>query len=158
MSRMRWSKIYPRAWRKQFGTEFDAMNEMKPVGPRDVSNIVLHAASAHFAALGRQWLFALCWAVVAFFNIIAKEVQWPAVLLLLSCMILSIRSPKSWLKQVLAMFMAIPISSLYFYRIRGIHHEPLYKTGVALIPAMVGALIGLALRASWDVSMPEQSR
>jgi hypothetical protein len=158
MSRMRWSKIYPRAWQKQFGAEFDALNEMKPVGPRDVFDVVFHAVSAHLATIGRLWLFALCWATVAFFNVIAKEVQWPAGLLVLSCMILAIISPRAWFKNSLAMFTAIPISSLYFYQVPGIHHEPLYKTAVALIPALIGAIIGLALRASWDLSTPEKSR
>ncbi len=158
MSRVRWSKIYPRVWQEQFGTEFDAMNELKPVTPRDIPNVVFHAGLAHLGAIGWIWLPALCWAVVAFFNVIAKEVQWPAGFLVLSCMILTIRSPKAWLKHVLAMFTAIPVSSLYFYQLPGIHHEPLYKTAVALIPALKGALIGLALRSAWDVSAPERSR
>lgn len=145
MSRFRWSRLYPSAWRKEFGEEFDAMLESHPVGGREAMDILLHALKARLSASRRLVPFVFAWGVICFLNIVAKEVQWPAGALLLCSGIATAWRPKGWLKHPFLFALAIPLSSLYFYQIPNIHHEPLYKTAVAFLPALVGSLMGLVV-------------
>jgi len=147
MSRFRWSKLYPKAWQQEFGEEFDAMIEGRGLSASDVADILLHALWRRAAATARVVPLLMAWTAVAFLNIVAKEVQWPAGALLLSSALFASSSRGGWIRTSLLLFLAIPVSSLYFYQIPGIHHEPLYKTAVALIPAFVGAWVGLAIRS-----------
>jgi len=153
--RFHWSKLYPKAWRDQFGEEFDAMLQHleRTIGVHDGADIVFNAGKEHLKAWISFLPFFMVWVGIGLLNVIAKEVQWSAGMLLLCCMIASLRSPRAWLKHSLLFALVIPISSLYFYQIPNIHHEPLYKTAVALIPAFVGSLIGVSIKAIPNASI-----
>jgi hypothetical protein len=144
--KMRWSKLYPKSWQLEFGEGFDSLNESRPVGLWEAADIIVHAFGARVLGLARSAPMWISFVVVAWLNIFAREVQWPAGALLIGCAIAAFRSPRKWWSSFLLLFLAIPISSLYFYQIPGIHHEPLYKTAVALLPALAGAVFGAALR------------
>jgi|GEM_PF-6271057 len=153
MSRFRWSSLYPRAWRKQFGDEFDAMLEMSGVPPQTAVDILWNAAKARCSFATQGLPLVAAWILVAWLNIYAREVQWPAAALVLTAFGLTVWHRKRWLQNMLLLFGSIPISSLYFYQIPGIHHEPLYKTAIALIPAFVGASIGLLVSAGQSAEL-----
>jgi hypothetical protein len=99
--------------------------------------------------LTTAWPTLMAWTVVATLNMFAKEVQWAAGGLVLLCCLLTTLTPRDWWKSAILLFSAIPISSLYFYQLPHIHHEPLYKTAVALIPATFGSILGLLIRAAF---------
>jgi len=145
MKKLRWSALYPLAWRKEFGDEFDAMVEMSGVTWREAVDIIRHALRLRCSSAVRGLPFLGAWLIVAWLNVFAREVQWPAGALVLTAFIWSIWHRERWLRNTLVLFCSIPISSLYYYQIPGIHHEPLYKTAVALIPAFFGAGMGLLM-------------
>ena len=143
MKGFRWSWLYPGAWQKEFGIEFDEMIEQSGVTWRSALDIVWHAIRLRCMAVINGLPLPAAWLLIAWLNIVAREVQWPAGALVASAFALTIWRRDRWLRMTLTLFCSIPISSLYFYQIPHIHHEPLYKTLVALIPAFVGACLGL---------------
>jgi len=131
---MKWSKLYPTDWQREFGQEFDDLLAQRPMSMRDRWDVVVHAFEARLSRLTTAWPTLLAWTVVATLNVFAKEDQWAAGGLVLLCCLLTTLTPRDWWKSAILLFSAIPISSLYFYQLPHIHHEPLYKTAVALIP------------------------
>ena len=134
-------------WRAEFGEEFDALVEHSGVSARDAIDICLRALHLRVTSSTPFMALLVAWGVLSFMNIAATEVQWPAGALLLFSFIAALWQPSRWVRNSILLFLAIPVSSLYFYQIPHIHHEPLYKTAVALVPAFIGALSGLAVQA-----------
>lgn len=121
------------------------MLEAKPLGPRDALDIVGHAAVAQVKAAPGTVALVGAWCAIAWFNLNAREVQWPAGVLLASCAAATFVRPRKWAVYAVGLASAVPISTLYTYQIPGLKHEPLYQTAVALIPAVVGSLAGAAM-------------
>ena len=142
MSGFRWSKLYPRPWRNEFGDEFDAMVEQIPISPKSVSDILAHALVERVRRSG--WFIAAIPAclLIGWLNVVAKEVQWPAGALLVTCAIATAMRRRAFWKITFGFAAIIPLSSLYLYQIPHIHHEPIIHTIVALIPAFAGSIVG----------------
>jgi hypothetical protein len=157
MSGFRWSRLYPRSWQVQFGEEFDAMVSQSPLRIEDKVDILFHAGVAQLQWGIRLMPFLLAWIGIGTLNIVASEVQWAAGMLLLCSGIAAFYRPRFWLKYTLLFTVAVPISSLYFYQIPNIPHEPLYKTAVALLPSLAGALLGLGMRSIVDLTRGGQA-
>ena len=145
MKKFRWSSLYPRVWREEFGDEFDAMLDMSGVTARQALDIVWNAMRHRSVDSVASLPYAGAWLLIALLNVVAREVQWPAGALLVTACVLTLWRRERWLRITLLLFSAIPISSLYYYQIPGIHHEPIYKTAVALIPTFAGTCIGLLM-------------
>jgi hypothetical protein len=145
MKFFRWSRLYPKKWRNEFGSEFDALMEERGCGLSDGFDILVHAAGARIGESRKRMLMAGFWAVTATFNVVAKEVQWTAGALLLFSAIATARNRKQWFWNAVRLFSAVPISTLYLYQRPGGYHEPLYQTSVALIPALIGSAIGYCM-------------
>ena len=145
MNWFRWSMLYPRPWRKNFGDEFDAMMERISVTPKSMANILAHALLERSRHSG--WLIASIPAclLIGWLNIVAIEVQWPAGALLITCAIATAIRPRAFWKITFCFAATIPISTLYLYQVPQIHHEPLIHTIIALIPAFAGSFFGQAI-------------
>lgn len=157
MKGIRYSRLYPRAWQNEFGEEFDALNEMRTLRLLDVADILSRAIGMRLASVMVSLPLVGAWIAIAFLNLAAKEVQWAAGGLLALSGILAAMRPRRWFAQSVCLFLAIPISSLYFYQVPHIVHAPLYKTAVALIPALVGGLGGLGLRSVVSMVTPRRA-
>jgi hypothetical protein len=44
-------RLYPRAWRDRYGDEFEALLEDRQIGPRDLADMVWHAASERISPI-----------------------------------------------------------------------------------------------------------
>ena len=91
---MKWSRLYPRKWRAEFGDEFDAMLEGQRLTGTSVLDIVFHAGLERARNAMTSLPFVVAWATICFLNIVAKEVQWPAGALLLFTGIATALRPK----------------------------------------------------------------
>ena len=142
MTGFKWSKLYPRSWRSEFGDEFDDFNEKRGVRFPDAVDIILRATLLRVNQLARLWPFASAWMAVGFLNLYAIEVQWAAGALLLSAFVASLIRPQKWLHYACYFFVVIPLSSLLLYQDTTIKHAPLYQTAIAILPSVFGALLG----------------
>lgn len=142
MKRFRWSKLYPRSWREQFGDEFDELNEKRRVRFTDGLDILFRAACIRLANAARLWPFLVAWILIGYLNLYAYEVQWAAGGLLLSSFFASLACPRKWLHYACFFFVVIPISTLLLYQDTSTKHAPLYQSAVALLPSLAGALFG----------------
>ncbi|MBS1707582.1 MAG: hypothetical protein JSS65_02545 [Armatimonadetes bacterium] len=134
---MKWSRLFPREWRDEFGADFDATVAMSDPDWKSVLDIVVAAARAH-----EPLSLILAWCGAAWLNVAAAEVQWAAGWLVLSCAVLAATGPRSAVGKSLLVFTAIPLSSAVWHVSPG--HQ-IHETLVALIPCAVGCLVGFAM-------------
>jgi hypothetical protein len=145
MNWFRWSKLYPRPWRNEFGDEFDAMMEQVPISPKSVSDILAHALEERVRRSG--WFISAIPAclLIGWLNVVAIEVQWPAGALLVTCAVATATRPRALWKITVGFAATIPLSNLYLYQIPHIHHEPIINTIVDLVPAFAGSCVGFVI-------------
>lgn len=151
MRKFKFSLLYSRAWREQFGEEFDQLVEDCRPGFRGWIDILWNASLDRF----REQAWVLAWIgacfVIGFLNIVAKEVQWPAGVLSFTCLVGTFRRPGQWLRISLASAAIVPISSLWTFQLPG-KHPPLYESAIAIFPAMFGSMCALIiLRLSYGL-------
>ncbi|HWD40875.1 MAG TPA: hypothetical protein VG944_18650 [Fimbriimonas sp.] len=145
MKRFAWSKLYPKPWQEEFGDEFEALLDEVRVGPKEGLDIVLGALRVRAATWPKQLAYLVGWAAVGFFDVFGNEVQWAVGVLLLTCGISTAAEPKRFVRNTLFFFSAVPICTLVSYQFRELRHDMFYQTIVALIPATIGSLVGLAI-------------
>lgn len=145
MSSLKWSVLYPREWRREFGDEFDAMTEAAPLSVADRLDIVLHALAARWAHAAWTWPWLAAVLGCGFLNIAAREVQYAAGALLVGGVALAWLRPRRWPVSCGCLYAAILTSSAWGQAEGWLRVAPLYQTAVSLVPTLLGA--GLALLA-----------
>jgi len=156
-------RLYPRRWRERYGEEFELVLRGAPPDVRTALDVVGGAldaqardAAARPGRLLRWALLALCAAVVGWLDVHATDDVQPVVaaLLVFGFGFGAHRPARAWLA-ALALFAAVPLAELWadvaHLHPAAIPPAPLYETVIALIPALLGAYAGAAVR--WGVGL-----
>ncbi len=94
-----------------------------------------------------QAMMVIGFFLIGFFNLFTSAVQWTAGLLILFCACATFSQPQKAVRRTLQLGAAVPASQLVGYQIHNLlpyHIGPFYQCFVAIIPAAIGMLAGLA--------------
>jgi len=151
-------RLYPRRWRERYGDEFELVLRATPPGAWAVLDVARGALDAHVRAAARPGpalraaLLVLCAAAVGWLDFHASDdVQPVAAALLVFGFGFGLHRPaRAWL-YALALFSAVPLSEVWasaaHHAYPGVARQaPLYESIIALIPALLGAYAGAAVR------------
>lgn len=149
-------RLYPRSWRERYGGEFELVLRAWTPGPRAALDVLWGALDAHLRSIRpetvlRLALLAAGGALIGWLNYQATDnVQPVAAALLLFGFPFGLHRPThAWLYALL-LFAAVPLSGAWAdvvsYHPGVPKPAPFYESIVALIPALLGAYTGVAIR------------
>ena len=147
-------RLYPRRWRARYGGEFELVLLATPPGVGTVVDVLRGALDAHLRAaaarpgpLLRWALLATCALVVGWLDVHATDdVQPVAAALLVAGFGFGLHRPARAGGYALALFAAVPLAEAFRQHVAGAQPAPPYGAVIALVPALVGAYAGAAVR------------
>lgn len=122
------SRLYPRRWRRRYGTEFEALIEELPTTPGNLVDVAAGAFRAHLAEW-RRYAEGLAFLVTTF--LIAQMVQLMVLMLVSALLTTPGHFP----------IFDLRIGSLDFYN--AWHHDLSFGLGLGPGTALVSALLAL---------------